>query len=109
MEYCVVNVPRSKRFSYHGDSSSCVLDLKVAMGQGVYVAPMEWMLQDIKETLKTDNVVSVWIWYCDMGTGIPFSTEFTPHCCLLSLTPSCHRHELPSLPYFTVIINLVNL
>ena len=27
-EYCVVNVPILNRFSYHADSSSCVLDLR---------------------------------------------------------------------------------
>ncbi|OBT57012.1 hypothetical protein VE04_03122 [Pseudogymnoascus sp. 24MN13] len=71
-EYCVVNVPGLNRFSYEGDSGSCVLDLDgriVGMlhsgnGTGLpfgleitYVAPFEWLLQDIKETLGTENVV----------------------------------------------------
>lgn len=71
-EYCVVNVPGLNRFSYEGDSGSCVLDLDggiVGMlhsGNGTdkqfgseitYVAPIEWVLDDIKETLKTENVV----------------------------------------------------
>lgn len=71
-EYCVVNVPGLNRFSYQGDSGSCVLDLNgriVGMlhsGNGTdvrfgleitYVAPIEWLLQDIKETLGTENVV----------------------------------------------------
>ncbi|ELR01896.1 hypothetical protein VC83_03942 [Pseudogymnoascus destructans] len=71
-EYCVVNVPDLNRFSYGGDSGSCVLDLNgriVGMlhsGNGTnvrfgaeitYVAPIEWLLQDIKETLGTENIV----------------------------------------------------
>lgn len=71
-EYCVVNIPGLNRFSYGGDSGSCVLDLDggiVGMlhsGNGTdrhfgseitYVAPIEWVLDDIKETLKTENVV----------------------------------------------------
>ncbi|OBT81969.1 hypothetical protein VE02_09313 [Pseudogymnoascus sp. 03VT05] len=71
-EYCVVNLPGMNRFSYKGDSGSCVLDLDgkimgmLHSGNGenqpfgaeiTYVTPMEWLLKDIKETLNTENVV----------------------------------------------------
>ncbi|OBT75521.1 hypothetical protein VF21_04956 [Pseudogymnoascus sp. 05NY08] len=71
-EYCVVNVPDLNRFSYGGDSGSCVLDLNgrivgmlhsgngtnVRFGSEItYVAPIECLLEDMKETLGTENIV----------------------------------------------------
>ena len=71
-EYCVVNIPGMNRFSYHGDSGACVLNLEgeivgmVHSGNGekppfgaeiTYVTPMEWLLKDIKEVLNTENVI----------------------------------------------------
>lgn len=72
MEYCVVNIPGLNYFSYQGDSGACVVDTKgrvVGMlhsGNGenipfgaeiTYLTPMEWIIQDIKDTLKTEDVV----------------------------------------------------
>lgn len=72
MEYCVVNIPRLTNFSYQGDSGACLLDVAgriigmIHSGNGenvpfgaelTYFTPMEWIIQDIKETLKTDDVV----------------------------------------------------
>ncbi|KFY84605.1 hypothetical protein V500_09169 [Pseudogymnoascus sp. VKM F-4518 (FW-2643)] len=72
MEYCVVNIPRLTNFSYQGDSGACLLDVTgriigmIHSGNGenvpfgaelTYFTPMEWIIQDIKETLKTDDVV----------------------------------------------------
>lgn len=71
-EYCVVNVPGLNRFFYEGDSGSCVLDVDgniVGMlhsGNGTdvrfgleitYVAPFEWLFDDIIDTLKTRDIV----------------------------------------------------
>lgn len=67
-----MNVPGLNRFSYSGDSGACVLDLEgkivgmlhSGIGENgtfraeiTYATPMEWLLKDIKETLKTDNIV----------------------------------------------------
>ncbi|KFX92660.1 hypothetical protein V490_05271 [Pseudogymnoascus sp. VKM F-3557] len=72
MEYCVVNIPDLNFFSYQGDSGACVVDIDgrivgmVHSGNGenvpygaeiTYLTPMEWIIQDIKDTLKTDDVV----------------------------------------------------
>ncbi|KFY45579.1 hypothetical protein V495_02910 [Pseudogymnoascus sp. VKM F-4514 (FW-929)] len=72
LEYCVVNIPHLNFFSYQGDSGSCVVDIDgrivgmVHSGNGenvpygaeiTYLTPMEWIIQDIKDTLKTDDVV----------------------------------------------------
>jgi hypothetical protein len=72
MEYCVVNIPTLNFFSYQGDSGACVVDIDgrivgmIQSGNGenvpygaeiTYVSPMEWIIQDIKDTLQTDDVV----------------------------------------------------
>lgn len=72
MEYCVVNVPGLNYFSYQGDSGACVLDIdgriigmlhsgngeNVPFGAEItYLTPMEWIIQDIKDTLEADDVV----------------------------------------------------
>jgi hypothetical protein len=72
MEYCVVNIPGLNYFPYQGDSGACVIDIEgriVGMlhsGNGenipfgaeiTYLTPMEWIIQDIKDTLKTEDVV----------------------------------------------------
>jgi hypothetical protein len=71
-EYCIVNVPSLNNFSYEGDSGACIFDFEgrivgmIHSGNGkgqlfgaelTYVTPMQWILDDIKETLKTDDVV----------------------------------------------------
>lgn len=71
-EYCVVNIPTLNCFLYQGDSGACVLDrdgriigmLHSGNGENVpygaevtYLTPMEWIIQDIKDTLQTDDVV----------------------------------------------------
>ncbi|OBT49132.1 hypothetical protein VE00_00042 [Pseudogymnoascus sp. WSF 3629] len=72
MEYCVVNILDLNYFSYQDDSGACVLDIEgriVGMlhsGNGenipfgaeiTYLTPVEWIIQDIRDTLKTEDVV----------------------------------------------------
>ncbi|KFY09682.1 hypothetical protein V492_05388 [Pseudogymnoascus sp. VKM F-4246] len=71
-EYCVVNIPTLNYFSYQGDSGACILDtncnivgmLHSGNGENVpygaeitYFTPMEWIIQDIKDSFKTEDVV----------------------------------------------------
>lgn len=71
-ELVVVNIPGLNSFSFRGDSGACVvgLDGKIIgilhhgnnqkshpLAEMTYVTPMTWVLADIKETVKTDDVV----------------------------------------------------
>lgn len=71
-ELVVVNIPDLNSFSFRGDSGACVVDLNGRiigmlhhgnvqkghpLGEMTYVTPMAWILADVKDTLKTDDVV----------------------------------------------------
>lgn len=71
-ELVVVNIPGLNNFSFGGDSGACVVDLDGRIvgllhhgnnqkghprAEMTYVTPMAWILEDIKATLKTDDVV----------------------------------------------------
>lgn len=71
-ELVVVNIPTLNNFSFCGDSGACVVDLDGRvigmlhhgndqkghpLAEMTYVTPMAWILADIKDTLKTDDVV----------------------------------------------------
>lgn len=71
-EWCVLNVPHTTQFSCEGDSGAAVIDYDgkivgmVHRGNAksgryraeiTYVTPMDWIVEDIKATMGTDDVI----------------------------------------------------
>lgn len=77
-EWCVFNVPHAAHFSSKGDSGAAVIDFGgkiVGMvhrcnakseryrAEITYVTPMDWIIEDIKATMGTDDVIlEEYIW-----------------------------------------------
>lgn len=84
-EWCVFNLPRVEHFSSKGDSEAAVIDFGgkiVGMvhrcsaksesyrAEMTYVTPMDWVIEDIKETMGTDDVIlEEYLWDGEGETG----------------------------------------
>jgi hypothetical protein len=84
-EWCVFKLPRVEHFSSKGDSGAAVIDFggkivgmvhrssaksELYRAEMTYVTPMDWIIEDIKATMGTDDVIlEEYIWDGEGETG----------------------------------------
>ncbi|OBT98034.2 hypothetical protein VE01_04047 [Pseudogymnoascus verrucosus] len=84
-EWCVFKLPRVEYFSSKGDSGAAVIDFggkivgmvhrssaksELYRAEMTYVTPMDWIIEDIKATMGTDDVIlEEYIWDGEGETG----------------------------------------